>query len=341
LAARSARRARAYEEAERLLTKYQQARGLNDAASFEQVLLSAERHVDRVDELCWRYVDQDHAETPLLLEALTRGYLRQYQLGKARLCLDRWLKRQPDNPQAWFLDGLFYLDYVHKQSEALASYRRAVELDPEHEEARLQLAVGLEETNAFAEAAEHLEYLWQHQPDNLGVQVGLAECRNGLGEVAEATRLVDGVLAQQPQYPPALALRGRIALEHGQYAEAETYLRQAVERSPADIRSHYHLSVCLHHNGKEAEAQRHQQQLQEMEAALRRFDEIVTRDLLQRPRDPALHCTLGKLMLRGGMRQEGLRWLLNALHLDPQYAPAREALKKYYEEEAAKQRQQD
>jgi predicted Zn-dependent protease len=63
-----------------------------------------------------------------------------------------------------------------------------------------------------------------------------------------------------------------------------------------------------------------------MEDDLARFNEIVTKDIAQRPTDPALHCTLGQILLRGGQREEGLRWLQSALRLDPQYAPALQAL---------------
>src|SRR5579871_6215301 len=113
LAAQSTRRARGYSEAQRLLEIYQEVRGLDDACSLEQLLLSAERHIDPVVEVCWHNVEHDHPETPLILEALTRGYLRRYRLGEARLCLDRWKQMEPDNPQIFCLEGLLYLDYAH------------------------------------------------------------------------------------------------------------------------------------------------------------------------------------------------------------------------------------
>jgi tetratricopeptide (TPR) repeat protein len=331
LAARAARRARAYEEAERLLDKYQQVRGCDDAFSFEELLLSAERRVDQVAEACWHYVEQGHPDSPLILEALTRGYLRQYRLGQARLCLDHWLKDQPDNAQAYCLEGLFHLDYVHGRNPAEQSYRRALELDPDHEEARLGLAVALLDSKKYAEAAEHLEYVRQRQPENLSMQVGLAECRDGLGQSAEAVRLVDEVLAQQPGFAAALSLRGRLALESGQAVEAEAWLRRALAVNPSDHNANYNLIQCLYHNGNAAEAQRHELKLKRMEENLKRFDEIVTRDLVRTPTDPALHYTLGKLLLDGGQQQEGLRWLRSALRLDPQYAPARQALAEYYQ----------
>src|SRR5438874_2379760 len=180
VAARASRRALRYSEAEDLLEKYQRARGVDDPGSFEQLLLTAERNVDRVANQCWGYVGQGHAETPLILEALIRGYFRQYQLRAARLCLDRWLEMQPENAQAYYLDGQFYLVYAHDEGQAAGRYRRALELDPDHEEAHLCLAralLGSPEDAKAAEAAEHLEYVRQRQPDNLSVLVGLAECR--------------------------------------------------------------------------------------------------------------------------------------------------------------------
>ncbi len=233
---------------------------------------------------------------------------------------------QPDNPQTFYLEGLLNLDYLHVAPDAVDSYRRAVELDPDHEEARLGLAVALLGVKNFAEATEHFQHLRQCQPDNASVQVGLAECRDGLGENAEAVRLVDDVLARQPQFAAALSLRGQFALKNEQWVEAETSLRQALRRNPLDHRAQYDLVLCLERSGQEEEARRQRQHLQQIEEDVARFHEIVTKEIARRPTDPALHYTLGQILLRSGQREEGLRWLHSALKLDPHYAPAQQAL---------------
>jgi tetratricopeptide (TPR) repeat protein len=329
LAARAARRAQVYGDAERLLRLYREVRGRDEAYTFEQLLLAAECRVDEVSEQCGKYVEEGRYDAPLLMEALTHGYLRQYRLGQARFCLNHWKQMQPDNPQVFYLEGLLNLDYLHAASQAVVSYRRAVELDAEHEEARLGLAVALLSDKNFAEAAEQFERLLQSQPDNTRIQVGLAECRDGLGETDEAARLVDDVLARQPQFPSALSLRGQLALKSGQWAEAERWLRQALRGDPLDHRARYGLIRCFEQTGQEEEAQRQRRQLQQMEDDTTRFHKIVTEEIAKRPTDPALHCTLGQILLRGGQREEGVRWLQSALRLDPQYAPARQALTEY------------
>jgi tetratricopeptide (TPR) repeat protein len=338
LAARAARRARAYDECELALNKYRQVRGLDEAYSFEQLLLTAERDVDQVAAVCRRHVEQGHPDAPLILEALTRGYLRQYRLSEARFCLDLWLGTQPDNPHALCLDGELRLDYELAIDRAGVSYRRAIELDPENEEARQGLAIVLLTTKNFSEAAEHLEYLRRCQPDNLRVQVGLAECRSSLGDRDEAIRLVDEVLARQPEYAPALSVRGRLAADGGQYKEAETWLRQAIAINPSDHEARYSLVLCLFNTDRTEEANREEKGLKQLEDDTKRFNEIVARDLAKRPDDPALHSALGEILIRTGHADAGVRWLNSALRLDHEYAPARKALTEYYER--AKSRQQ-
>jgi tetratricopeptide (TPR) repeat protein len=329
LAARAARRASLYGDSERLLRDYRQERGRDEAYTFESLLLAAECRADEAADSCWQCVEEGRFDAALLLEALTRGYLRQYQLGQAQRCLERWRQFQPDTPQTFYLQGLLDLDYIHDRFVGEESYRRALELDPDHEEARLGLAVTLLTGKNFAQAAEHFRHLRQSQPDNVSLQVSLAECLYGLEQTAEAVRLVDDALARQPDYAAALSLRGQLALQVGQLDEAESWLRRALRRAPMDHRARYSLAVCLEQSGQQEEAQQQRRRLLQMEEDLAHFHKIVTREIAERPQDPALHCTLGQILLRAGKREEGLRWLQSALRLDPHYGPARQAVQEY------------
>jgi tetratricopeptide (TPR) repeat protein len=326
LAARGARRVQVYGDCERLLRIYREVRGRDEAYVLEQLLLAAECRIDEVSEQCGKYVQEGRFDAALLMEAMARGYMRQYRLGQARFCLDHWKEMQPDNPEAYNLEGCLLLDYLHVSSGAVDCYRRAVELDADHDEARLGLAIALLDCKEFAEAAEHFERLLRCSPQNVRVQIGVAECREGLGETEEATRLLDDVLTRQPLFAAALSLRGQLALKRGQWLEAENCLRQALRGNPLDHRARYGLIRCLEQTGQDEQARHQRHQLEQREEDVARFHEIVTKDIAQRPTDPSLHYSLGQLLLRSGQREEGVRWLQSALHLDPHYAPAHEAL---------------
>src|SRR6185437_12616635 len=241
-------------------------------------------------------------------------------------CLDRWREAQPYNPQLHYLNGLFHLDYAHAASAAVESYGRAVELDPDHEEARIGLAVALLLRKEYAKAAEQFERIRQVQPDNDRVLVGLAECREGLGDAAEAVRMVDEVLARKPDFLSALSLRGQLAFRQEQYAAATEWLRQAVRRNPADQQARYNLALALEWSGHTDEAREYKEQFERMKQDLARFNDIVTGDIAKRPADPALHCELGQILARSGQREEAARWFQSALQIDPAYGPARRAL---------------
>src|SRR5262249_25140043 len=102
LAGRTAPRAGLYPEAERHLGECQRRPGGASAPSvplgLERVLLQAQAgDVGEVDGVLWAYVEKKKPETPLILEALARGYVRMLRLGPAFRCLQMLLEREPDN----------------------------------------------------------------------------------------------------------------------------------------------------------------------------------------------------------------------------------------------------
>jgi predicted Zn-dependent protease len=333
LAARTARRSGAFEDAEHFLNDYEKARGKDDDdLILERILLQAERgRVDRVADFCAARVRDNHPTAPLILEAQAAGLIRVFRVLEANERLQTWLKIRPNDCQALMLQGqLFYLQ--GRVSDAAASYARVVELDPDNEDARLRLSTVLLETNRGGEAYPHLEYLRRAVPDDPRVLVRLAQCRLAMGQTDEGRRLLDGVLASNPHYPDALAARGKLAMEDGDMAAAEGWLREAVARDPGANETRYHLYRCLVALGKDKEAKEEQKRLDVLEEDLKGLQELIGGKMQQTPNDPALHTRAGVIALRAGAVADGVRWLESALELDPNYAPAHQALAAYYEQ---------
>jgi Tfp pilus assembly protein PilF len=332
LAARAARRLGAFHDAEQYLKRYERERGQNDEALvLERVLLEAHRgELERVSEFCGERVRAKHPDAPLVLEAVTYGFLRKFQLRDARACLQLWLDDQPENTQAHLLRGI--IDELQGQTnDARDEYQRVLELDPEHEEARMRLSGVLLENHEAREALRHLECLQRGRPDDPVVAVRIAQCRVQLGQQPEAEKILDDLLARRPDYPEALAARGKLALQSGDLARAEDLLRRAVQLDPGNYSTHYQLYLCLERCNKEDETRLELSRLDQLEDDLKNIKEILDLRMDRAPNDPALRYQAGMIALRSGAVEEGVRWMESALEADPDYAPAHKVLAVYYQ----------
>jgi tetratricopeptide (TPR) repeat protein len=214
---------------------------------------------------------------------------------------------------------------------AAAEFRRTLEIDPELDEARDRLTMLLLEINQPAEARPHLEYLRRRRPHDANLAVRLAQCLHLLGEPDEAARLLDEVLARSPDLTPALAARGKLALEAGQYAEAEGWLSRAHERSPGDATLLSQLQKCVAQSGQADKARALQTQLTQVRADLERLDTLVGKDIQKDPNNVAAQYEAGTILLRIGAYDEGVRRLETVTRIDPRHAKAHEALADFYQ----------
>jgi tetratricopeptide (TPR) repeat protein len=330
LAARTARRATSYDDAEQHLKECQRLGWPVEEIGLERDLISAQRgEVAGIEDQLVQCAVHDHPNALLILEALCRGYIKTYRFPQALHCLELWLARRPDDVQA-LLWRAEVEELRSSTPEALADYRRILELDPDRDDAHLKLAKLLAQEQHPAEAVAHFERLRQQQPADPALLLGLARCRRLLGEPAEAAKLLDTLLAISPEDAGALAERGRLCLDAGQYAQAERWLRSAVAQVPYDRDITYALYVCLQQCGKPKEAEVYQAKLREIDSQLDRLREL-TRQIGESPHDPALRHEAGMIFLRSGQTKEGLRWLYSALQENPGYRPTHQVLADYYE----------
>jgi tetratricopeptide (TPR) repeat protein len=326
LAARAARLTDDSEGAEQHLRHAQELQPDNPDILLEWALLHASAgDLAPVEEYLRSHRGQDREQGVLVRAALIEGYVRLYRITEAQAGLDDWRKHEPDDTQALFLEGCL-AQQVQRPQMALRSYRRVLELDPGRDDARWRLAQCLLKLGLSEEALPHLDYLHQHHPDNREMTVELARGRFKQGQLPQARELFDAVLAEHPEDVSALTERGRLALAEDDVAVAERWLRQAVAHSPNDPQAIRLLSNVLFRQGNRDEAQVLQDRFDAMDRDFKRLEGICMHELGERPNDPALHCELGKLLLRLGYQEAGRAWLLRAVNEDPTYTPARDAL---------------
>jgi tetratricopeptide (TPR) repeat protein len=330
LAARAARRAGAYDEAEQQLRACERLDGVPEVLELERALAVVQRgDPTRFDGWLLAAVDRGHPDSALILEALAQGYLRTYRLAQAEACLTRWLESEPENGQALLWRGDVY---ERRQQWTLArnDYRRAVAADPDNDAARLRLADALLNLNQAGEAIGHYEQLRPRLPGNSAVLLGLARCRRDLGDLREARHIFDVVLSVAPHNVGALHDRGRLALQLDLPAEAEEWLLKALRLAPQDREVLYTLYQCLQARGKTEEAKEYKARLDETEAQLSRLADLTKR-ITAAPHDADLRCEAGRIFLKSGQDREGLRWLASALQENPRHAATHATLAAYYE----------
>src|SRR5207253_1772164 len=114
-------------------------------------------------------------------------------------------------------------------------------LDPGREDARLKLAEELVRAHLPDQSLPHFEQLFQTQPDNEAVLLGLAHCRHLLNQLDDARQLLHQVLDTSPDNSDALGELGRLELEAGRPEEAEHWLRRAWTLAPYDRETTYAL----------------------------------------------------------------------------------------------------
>jgi Flp pilus assembly protein TadD len=150
-----------------------------------------------------------------------------------------------------------------------------------------------------------------------------------LGETAEARRLLDELLREQGTSKKFAAdvlwERAQVAEAEGDLERAEGWFREAARRAPHDRKAHHALYLCLLRRGKRREAEGPLAREKEIDANLKRIERL-TQAVMRSPDDADLRCQVGLLFLHNGQEAEGVRWLAQAVRLDPNCRQARQAL---------------
>jgi len=176
---------------------------------------------------------------------------------------ERFLELEPGAYEAYIRLGI-HQRAAGRENEAQASFRRALELRPGSAKAHAALGDSLV-AEAPELAREQYEEVIALEPDNLRIQLALAEVYAELGEHALALERADAVLAEDPANRLALDRKGRALRDLRRFDEASAVVDHLLELAPGDLNASF-LKVTL------AEARR------DPETARRILEQILDRD---------------------------------------------------------------
>jgi len=334
LAARVARSLGDFARAEALLNRCSRLEGRQtQVVQLEFLLMRVQTGaVDEVAPVLVELVDSNHPDTPLILETLGRAFLYNLRYSPALVMIDRWIEAAPDNPEPHRLRG-WLLERVNRADEALASYERALKLDPELIGVRLSIVDILLGTSKAPDALPHLQILTKQAPQRTDVMARVGQCKLLLGELDEARRLMEAALPGMPKDAPLLIALARLEMNAGgNPAKAEEYLTRILKADPADVEAQFVLVSALELQGRQEEAKAARQRHDEVKALLERANRLLEGEAENPTTDPETVYELGASLLRIGHARLGLYWLHEALARAPDYRPAHQALADYYED---------
>lgn len=139
--------------------------------------------------------------------------------------------------------------------KAVTLFRRALSLNPNYHEARLNLVLTLADMGAYDQAAQEAGKLEDREAPgaprlSLGVRGKLANAHadqgrkyHALGLYAEAIQEYDKALGLCPNFPDLHNRRAVSCREVGQYAEAKASLLKALEIKPNYVEAHVNLGL--------------------------------------------------------------------------------------------------
>jgi tetratricopeptide (TPR) repeat protein len=325
LAARTARRRSDYQAFDRYLDAHQEIQGVTPAGDLEKQLLQAqEGDLAPVEARLKRRLETDDTNSLLILEALGRGSVIAVKLPEAIQYLSLALEKQPSNYLALYWRGRAW-ETLNQFEKASEDYEKALAVRPAYDPARIAFAGCLSSVGRVRESVGQYVLLHRRQPENALVVLRLAECWQYLHEMEKAQELVDGLLAQEPTYVPALVEKGRIAIRKGLLQEAEDALHRAIKLAPRNRDAFFVMQLCLESQGKNDEAARYKARFQEIRRdTTHRF--ALARQVVRNPHDPAVRYELGIISMHDGDDVQAARWFRTALTENPQYQPAKTAL---------------
>lgn len=332
LSARVARRSGATDEASVLLKQLELQGGQGEELVLERLLLRATLgEVEAVEQQLAARSSQAGVESELAREGLVTGLIARFRWADAQERLGNWLAKNPKSTSALVLSGK--LEENRQGIEpAMVLYRQVLELDPDHDEARLRLVSLLVNNRRGEEALGLVETLVKSLPDNpealtLWVR-SLALC----GRNAESRAALADCLNKHPDYPSALLEQGAQALIDGDEELATRALKRAIELDPGNLVARNQYTFALARTGKQEEAAKARAEADRLKADLERITVLIGGPLQQRPYAPDIHHEIAQIALRSGQVKEALEWFERALRVDPGHIPTHRVLAVLYHE---------
>jgi tetratricopeptide (TPR) repeat protein len=199
---------------------------------------------------------------------------------------------------------------AEKYSEAIQSFRRALELDPQVSGAHYGLGMTFRSLGDVLAARSEFELALKLNPDDALAHYLLGRLLIMQKEPVEAAHHLEESIRLKPDLADAYAKLGVLYKSLEKNDEAEKAFRTAVRLNPQMEKAYYSLAQLLQAEGKTEEAQKFFERVRQLKASSSTLVEASN-----------LNAT-GVMRMNAGELDEALEKFRSALALDPAYAAA-------------------
>ncbi|WP_166454985.1 XrtA/PEP-CTERM system TPR-repeat protein PrsT [Duganella alba] len=273
-----------------------------------------------------------HPDSPPALLGQARLALMDGNQNDALALVHNALAQQADNLEALRLKG-DVLRLLNQNDEALAAYRRMLQLRPVLLQPHVDMANLYIQSGKLAEARKELVIARQAAPNSLLLIYTLALLEYREDKIPAAQDHLAMVLRAAPEHLPSNLLMGAVLRKKGDYTQAEQHLRKFLEANPGNPYASKLLASTLMSSGSPEQAlaiveplfDSQQQDLEMMSLAgelymrLREYGKSTAyfeRASKLAPRTPMLHAALAMSHMGQGDNDRAVAEMENAAGLD-------------------------
>lgn len=259
--------------------------------------------------------------------------LAESNSAQAQVLNNQVLTKHPSFAPAWLIQG--DLSRAQSQSDkALASYSKAIELEPSYFVAYVKLASLLVDTKQLAKAQAQIDLMKKMAPFHPLTQHLQAHVYYLQRNFRGAEEAIQNALKADGSYPPTLLLAGAIAQEKGAVEQGETYFSKVLGEYPNYVYARKLLATAQLKAGKIDNALTTLQPLVSLtspqsdslflagEAHMAKGEyakasEYFSKAAALEPKNAMVRTSLGASWLASGDAERGLAELESASRLDP------------------------
>ncbi len=313
---------------EHLLTAWDQGVPVERLELEQWLTLAQSGQIQEAEPHLQQLLQDPGDDAPEICEALVAGYFRNYQIARAMPLLTAWEADFPDDPRPYELRGIWFQD-AGRWKEAAATYEKALKRAPDLTRIRRGMAVCLRELHEYDKAETQFLQCLRETPDDSVLLVAWGELLLASGKIPEARSVLQQVLNSSSENTDARIAMGRVLLMDGDAKAAIELLEPLYDENPIDSEIQYSLASALQASGASEQAGELFRKVTAAEEQLRHRQELID-SLDHDPNQPEVRYEIAMISMNHVAPEEGLRWLLSVIDLNPRHTASHVALADYY-----------